>query len=89
MFSFTAFHHTGWVVFETYHWIIYPHIVPFVYPVALIAQTGSAYITMAVTVERYLAVCWPLKARSICTIGKAKTVIASVAGFAVIYNIPR
>ena len=56
---------------------------------ALIAQTCSVYVTMAVTIERYLAVCWPLKARSICTIGKAKTVIVSVAGFAVIYNIPR
>ena len=89
MFSFTAFHHTGWVVFETYFLTIYPHIVPFVYPVALTAQTCSAYLTMAVTVERYLAVCWPLKARSICTIGKAKTAIGSVAGFAVIYNIPR
>ncbi len=62
---------------------------PFVYPIALIAQTGSAYLTMAVTVERYLAVCWPLRARSICTIGRAKMAVAVVLSFAIIYNVPR
>ena len=88
MFSFTVFHHTGWAIFQAYK-DIYPYAVPFVYPVALIAQTGSAYLTMSVTVERYLAVCWPLKARSVCTIGRAKTAVGCVAGFAVVYNIPR
>lgn len=89
MFSFTVFHHTGWLVFKAYSDIIYPYVVPFVYPIAMTAQTGSAYLTMSVTVERYLAVCWPLKARSICTIGRAKTAVGCVAGFAVVYNIPR
>lgn len=89
MFSFTVFHHTGWTIFEVYFNNIYPYAIPFVYPVAMVAQTGSAYLTMSVTVERYLAVCWPLKARSICTIGRAKTAVACVAGFAVLYNVPR
>ena len=39
MFSFTAFHHTGWLLFETYNLTIYPYIVPYVYPLALTVQT--------------------------------------------------
>jgi hypothetical protein len=41
--------------------------VGFVYPIALCCQTGSAYLTLAVTLERYVAVCWSLKARHLCT----------------------
>ena len=89
LFSLTVFHHTGWSPFTFYYLHIYPLAVPFIYPVAIIAQTGSAYLTMAVTIERYLAVCWPLKARFVCTIGKAKLVVACVAAFAILYNIPR
>ena len=89
MFSFTVFRHTGWALFEVYFQSIYPYAVPFVYPVALIAQTGSAYLTLAVTIERYVAVCWPLRARSLCTIGRAKTAVCVMVSFAVIYNIPR
>ena len=46
---------------------IYPYILPYVYAVGMIAQTGSCYLTLAVTIERYLAVCWSLKARHLCT----------------------
>ena len=89
LFSLTVFHHTGWAPFTFYYLHMYPLAVPFIYPVAIIAQTGSAYLTMAVTIERYMAVCWPLKARFICTIGKAKLSLACVAAFAILYNIPR
>ena len=89
MFSLTVFHHTGWTIFEFYNDHIYPFAIPFIYPVAIIAQTGSAYLTVTVTIERYMAVCWPLKARSICTIGRAKTAVGCVAAFAILYNIPR
>jgi len=33
----------------------------------MVAQTGSVYCTLCVTLERYVAVCRPLEARSICT----------------------
>ena len=47
---------------------VYPYICgTVVYPVGLIAQSGSCYLTLAVTIERYLAVCWPLKARHLCS----------------------
>jgi hypothetical protein len=49
--------------FSFYLWEIYPFITPFVYPIGLMAQTSSAYLTLCVTIERYVAVCRPLKAR--------------------------
>jgi hypothetical protein len=54
MFCFTVFRYTGSQFFQDYYWRVYPYVVPFVYPVALMAQTGSAYLTLAVTIERYL-----------------------------------
>ena len=50
----SGFRYTGNQFFQDYYWRIYPYVVPFVYPVALMAQTGSAYLTLAVTIERYL-----------------------------------
>ena len=44
-----------------YFYHVFPYITPVVYPVGMIAQTGSVYLTMCVTVERYVAVCLPLK----------------------------
>ena len=67
MFSFTVFRHTGTFLFTHYYLHIYPYAVGIVYPIALCCQTGSAYLTLAVTLERYVAVCWSLKARHLCT----------------------
>ena len=47
--------------FSFYYWSVFPYITQFVYPIGLIAQTSSAYLTLSVTIERYVAVCRPLK----------------------------
>jgi len=60
-----------------------------VYPVGLIAQTGSVYLTLTVTLERYVAVCHPLRARSLCTYGRARIYVLLIVVFAVLYNMPR
>lgn len=60
---------------------IYQRVTPFVYPLGMIAQTGSIYLTVTVTVERYVAVCRPLQARSLCTYGRAKVYVLVVAFF--------
>ena len=38
---------------------VYYYILPWVLPLAQIGLTGSIYFTMAITVERYVTVCWP------------------------------
>ncbi|XP_022256354.1 FMRFamide receptor-like [Limulus polyphemus] len=68
---------------------IFPVIVPVVYPLGLMAQTGSVWVTVIVTVERYIAVCHPLKARVFCTKRRAFLYIICVTIFAFCYNIPR
>lgn len=68
---------------------IYQLITPIIFPLALIAQTGSVYLTVTVTIERYIAVCRPLRARLLCTYGRAKMYVMCVAIFSIVYNLPR
>ena len=53
----------GFLVF--YKSRIFPYITPFVFPIGMIAQSSSVYLTLCVTIERYVAVCSPLRARYI------------------------
>ena len=89
MFGLPAVFNYSRSLFSFYYWEIFPYITPFVYPIGLIAQTTSAYLTLCVTVERYVAVCQPLKARSLCTYGRARTCVVVMGTAALIYNIPR
>ena len=69
---------------------LYPYLTPvLVYPLGITAQTASVYLTVAATVERYVAVCHPLKTRSLCTYGRARIYVSVVSVFAVLYNLPR
>lgn len=65
------------------------YVVSYVYPLALVAQTATIWLTVSFTVERYIAVCHPLKAASMCTISRAKIIIAGVSFGSALYNIPR
>jgi len=68
---------------------VYPFIQPIVYPIAYIAQAASIYIIMTLTVERYVAVCHPLKARSFCTYRRAKISFIVCVCFSLVYNMPK
>lgn len=79
--------YTGYLYY--YFYFIYPSISPFVYPIAMAAQTASIYLTLTVTLERYVAVCHPLKARALCTYGRARIYVVIIIIFALLYNLPR
>ncbi|KAF0313329.1 Thyrotropin-releasing hormone receptor [Amphibalanus amphitrite] len=49
---------------------------------------ASALSVTAFTVERFIAICLPLKARTICTVSRAKRIILAVWVFAFLYCIP-
>lgn len=53
------------------------------------AQTASVYLTLTVTLERYVAVCHPLRARALCTYGRARIYVVVIIIFSICYNIPR
>lgn len=73
----------------TYFYVVYPHIVPVIYPLSMATQTASAYLTLTVTLERFVAVCHPLRARSLCTYGRARIYVVVIIIFSFVYNFPK
>lgn len=73
----------------TYHYFVYPYLSLIVFPAALIAQTVSVYLTLTVTLERFVAVCHPLRARSLCTYGRARLYVVLIIVFSTLYNLSR
>ncbi|KAJ8680850.1 hypothetical protein QAD02_016637, partial [Eretmocerus hayati] len=78
--------YTGYL-FE-YKFYVYPKIVRYLYPLSTTAQMTTVYITLTVTMERYVAVCHPLKARSLCTHGRARTALFVIVLVSALYNLP-
>ena len=60
--------------------------VRFAYPFMMIAQTGSIWCLVVITAERFLAVCYPFRARSLCTRTRSKIALAAITAAAVAYN---
>ena len=63
---------------------IYVYIMPFGYGLAHIGRVGSVFITVSVTIERYLAIVHPMQHFR----GKKYLLFASSA-MAILYNIPK
>ncbi|CAH2004004.1 unnamed protein product [Acanthoscelides obtectus] len=76
-------------LFFTYYYIVFPHIAPLAYPLAMVSQTASVYLTVTISLERFVAVCFPLKAKSLCTYGRARIYVIAIVIFSVLYNVPR
>lgn len=53
----------------------------------LAINTSSLSIT-AFTVERFIGICYPLRARYICTVKRAKLIILFLWVFGILYNSP-
>lgn len=88
LFGLPGIHpYTGYMF--NYYFIVYPHILPVVYPIGMVAQTASVYLTMTVSLERFVAVCHPLRARSLCTYGRARIYVIVISIFSVLYNLPK
>ena len=64
-------------------------LIAYVYPLAVILQTASVWIFMIITVERFLAVCLPLRVAHYCTVGRSRAALAVVYAAAVGYNLVR
>ncbi|XP_053601374.1 FMRFamide receptor [Plodia interpunctella] len=88
LFGLTAIYpYTGRLRYYYYH--ISPHITPYAYPIANAAQTMSVYLTLIVTIERWVAVCHPFRAKALCTSSRARWYVLGTAAFALIYNAPK
>ena len=65
-----------------------PYMEPYIWAFASIAQTITVWLVILVTVDRYVAICKPLKTQ-LRTIQRAKMAVAVVVILAIFYNIPR
>jgi 7 transmembrane receptor (rhodopsin family) len=74
---------------KDYYFIIQPKIAGIAYPIAMIAQTISVYMTFLISFERYIAVCHPLKARAFCTQERTKLSIFVIIAISILYNSPK
>lgn len=88
LFGFPAIYPYSGIMFN-YYYVVYAHITPVVFPLAMICQTASVYLTLTISLERFVAVCFPLKARSLCTYGRARIYVLGIVVFSVMYNLPR
>jgi len=85
--------HTGYL--DNYYQL-YVAILPFLWPIYLTPFTGSVFITVLVSVDRYLAVCRPLhsgaalgRLSSPLSASRVRCLVSVLAVAAIIYNVPR
>ena len=68
---------------------IFPYFAKYIFPCALIAETGTIYLTVLVTVNRYISVCRPYEAASLCSVQHAQKHVVIVTILSILYNLPR
>ncbi len=66
-----------------------PYIVVFVHPIGYMTQTLSIWMTVLLAINRYIAVCMPFHATTLCTMKNARYQVGSVLLFSIIFNFPR
>lgn len=57
--------------------------------IVMTLQSCNVWITVSVSVERYIAICHPFRAARLCTRRKTFVVIVSITVVSVLYNVPR
>ena len=60
-----------------------------VWPIMMMTQMSTVWLTVLVSLERYIAICFPLRSSSICTISKVRKAVILIFIVSIIYNIPR
>ena len=66
-----------------------PYLGKYLYPVAISAETGTIYLTILVTVNRYVSVCKPYDVTDRCSVRHARRHVIIVWLFSVAFNAPR
>ena len=74
-----------------YSWslTVYPRIYPFAYPFAILFQIATVWINVGMSIDRFVAIHFPLRSLKYCTISNAKRIIKFIFLFAVLYSLPR
>ncbi|KAI6199699.1 FMRFamide receptor [Aphelenchoides besseyi] len=64
-------------------------ILVYAYPIVIISQTASVWTMVAVSIDRYLAVCHPFSARLHSTTKRAFATVCGIVVFSIAYNFIR
>lgn len=72
----TCFHYRG-------------HVQYYIWPWMMTTQMTTVWLTVLVSCERYVAICHPLKAIYVCTIGKVRMSVIAIVVASVLFNVPR
>ena len=68
---------------------LYLHLLPVLWPVYLIPVTAAIFLTVLVSVDRFIAVCRPFRSARLFSPAKVRRLVGYVVLAAVVYNIPR
>ncbi|KAI0223871.1 FMRFamide receptor [Lamellibrachia satsuma] len=68
---------------------VHPYIFIYLYPVFYFLRLTDTWLTTMLTVDRYIAVCHPLRAQRICTRVRTYKNMAAVVALALVFSIPR
>ena len=60
------------------------HLMRYIYPVSLTAQSITVWISVLLAINRYIAVCKPLMALSLCTVSNARKQLCAVVIFCIV-----
>lgn len=84
-FTLSFFHPELWYFKD----VIYPNVFTPVTYIVMVIQQCNVWITVSVSVERYISICHPFKAAKICTKRRTWIILFAICGISTIYNIPR
>ncbi|CAH1782695.1 unnamed protein product [Owenia fusiformis] len=60
-----------------------------IWPMGMMSQLSTIWLTVAISMERTIAVCYPLKAYSLSSLSKARLASSLIVIGSILYNIPR
>lgn len=72
-------------------WYIGAHatMFPWLYPTVYFLRLLSVWLTVLLTVDRYIAVRYPLDARRLCTVKRTYIVMAGIVLATLVFSMPR
>lgn len=61
----------------------------YTWPAVCIAQMITVWVTVLISLERFIAICMPLRAISLCTLPKIRIAIIAIVLSSVLFNLPK
>lgn len=66
-----------------------PYMRKYLWPLVHITQLETVWITVLISVNRFIAICLPFRALSLCTLSRVRLQVGALFVLTILYNIPR